>query len=344
MPKMTADQYMQRCLELASLGFPSVMPNPAVGCVIVFDDQIIGEGFHQVFGGSHAEVNALESVKDKSLLAKSTVYVSLEPCSHHGKTPPCADLLIKSKVKKVVVPITDPNPLVAGQGIAKLKNAGIEVVLGLLQKEAEELNKRFLTYYQKQRPYIILKWAQTTDGFIADQKGNSKWISNDASRLLVHKWRSEEQAILVGTNTAKTDNPQLTTRDWPGNNPLRIVIDQDLTLPKKLHLFDHKVPTIVFNSKKNSDEENLSYVQIDFGKNMPEELLRVLYEQKIQSLIVEGGSNTLQKFIDSNLWDEARVFTGEKNFGKGIAAPELNSTPISTQRIKGDLLQIFRSK
>jgi diaminohydroxyphosphoribosylaminopyrimidine deaminase/5-amino-6-(5-phosphoribosylamino)uracil reductase len=344
MPKMTDEHYMHRCLELAALGFPRVMPNPAVGCVIVCNDQIIGEGYHHAFGGKHAEVNAIESVKDKSLLEKSTVYVSLEPCSHHGKTPPCADLLIKCKVKKVVLAITDPNPLVAGQGISKLKNAGIEVVSGILQKEAGELNKRFLTCYQKKRPYIILKWAQTTDGFIADQKGNSKWISNEASRLLVHKWRSEEQAILVGTNTAITDDPELTARDWPGSNPIRIVIDRDLTLSKKLHVFDHKVPTIVFNSKQNSEEENLKYVQIDFGKNLTEELLQVLFEQKIQSLIIEGGSYTLQQFINNNLWDEARVFTGEKTFGKGIAAPELNSTPIAAQRIKGDLLEVFRLK
>jgi diaminohydroxyphosphoribosylaminopyrimidine deaminase / 5-amino-6-(5-phosphoribosylamino)uracil reductase len=344
MPKMTLDPYMHRCLELAALGFPDVMPNPAVGCVIVCDDRIIGEGFHQKFGGPHAEVNALQSVKDKNLLEKATVYVNLEPCSHHGKTPPCADLLINSKVKKVVVAIIDPNPLVAGQGIEKLKTAGIEVNVGNLIEEAAELNKRFLTFYQKKRPYIILKWAQTTDGFIADEIGNSKWISNETSRLLVHKWRSEEQAILVGTNTAKTDNPYLTTRNWPGRNPLRIVIDKDLLLPENLYLFDHEVPTIVFNAKRNAEEPNLTYVQIDFGKKMLPELLDKLYELKIQSVLIEGGTYTLQQFIDQNLWDEARVFTGEKSFGKGIAAPQFKAKPISKRMIKGDLLEVFRNK
>jgi diaminohydroxyphosphoribosylaminopyrimidine deaminase/5-amino-6-(5-phosphoribosylamino)uracil reductase len=340
---MTIKQYMHRCLELAALGFPAVMPNPAVGCVIVYGDKIIGEGFHLAFGGPHAEVNAIESVKDKSLLEKATVYVNLEPCSHHGKTPPCADLLIKHKVKKVVVAISDPNPLVAGQGIEKLKKAGIEVVVGTLKDEASELNKRFLTYHQKKRPYIILKWAQTQDGFIAVEKGNSKWISNEASRMLVHKWRSEEQAILVGTNTAKTDNPQLTTRNWPGKDPLRIVIDSELTLPKNLHLFDHIVPTIVFNSKIDAEEPNLSYVKIDFGKNLIFEMLDKLYELKIQSVLIEGGAFTLHQFIDQKLWDEARVFTGQKNFGKGIAAPKFNAKPISKSLIKGDLLQVFRN-
>jgi len=319
------------------------MPNPAVGCVNVFDNRIIGEGYHQAFGGPHAEVNAIRSVRDRNQLEKATVYVNLEPCNHHGKTPPCSDLLIKSKVKMVVIAISDPNPLVAGQGIEKLNKAGIEVIVGNLEVEASELNKRFLTFFQKKRPYIILKWAQTQDGFIADEKGNSKWISNDESRLLVHKWRSEEQAILVGTNTAKTDDPQLTARDWPGKNPIRVVIDPDLALPKKLHLFDYEVPTIVFNSKQNSDEENLKYIQIDFGINMLEELLNVLYEQKIQSVIIEGGRSTLQKFIDKNLWDEARVFTGLKSFRKGIAAPKLKLKPITKQMIKADLLEIFRN-
>ena len=341
---MTADHYMHRCLELSVLGFPRVMPNPAVGCVIVCDEKIIGEGYHQNFGEAHAEVIAIQSVKDKTQLERATVYVSLEPCSHYGKTPPCADLLISHKVKKVVVAITDPNPLVAGQGIEKLKNAGIEVIIGVLKEEAAELNKRFLTFYQKKRPYIILKWAQTHDGFIADEKGNSKWISNNTSRLLVHKWRSEEQAILIGTNTAKTDNPHLTTRDWTGKNPIRILIDQDVILPKKLHLFNHEVPTIVFNLKRNYEEKNLKFVQIDFGNNMLDELLKSLYELKIQSVIIEGGSFTLQQFIDNNLWDEARVFTADKSFGKGISAPKLTAKAKSNRKIKGDLLEFYRNE
>jgi len=338
---MTPDElFMHRALELAQLGIGQVSPNPRVGCVIVHDNKIIGEGWHQKFGDAHAEVNAINSVKDQSLLKESTVYVNLEPCSHFGKTPPCADLLVKHHVKKVVICNLDSNPLVHGQGLKKLKDAGIETQTGVLEKEGQKLNKRFFTFIEKQRPYIILKWAQTSDGFIAQKNFESKWISNELSRQLVHRWRSEEDAVLVGTRTASHDDPELTVRDWTGRNPTRIVIDRFLRLNSHLQLFDKKEKTICYNVLKHEEHKNLLRVRVD-ENNFLEELVYDLFKKNIQSLIVEGGAQTLQLFMDVNLWDEARVFTSQRSFGEGIKAPILKGRLLAEQNIESDRLEIF---
>jgi diaminohydroxyphosphoribosylaminopyrimidine deaminase/5-amino-6-(5-phosphoribosylamino)uracil reductase len=332
--------FMQRALELAQLGTGYVSPNPRVGCVIVHDHKIIGEGWHQKFGEPHAEVNAIHAVKDQSLLKESTVFVNLEPCSHFGKTPPCVDLLIKHQVKKVMIATLDTNPLVAGQGIKKLEKAGIEVVAGVLEKAGRELNKRFFTFIEHKQPYLILKWAQTADGFIAQKNFESKWISNEFSRQLVHRWRSEEDAVLVGTHTASHDNPSLTVRDWTGRNPTRIVIDRFLRLNHHLRLFDKKEKTICYNVLKHEEHENLSLVRIDENYFL-RELVHDLYKKNIQSVIVEGGTQTLQLFIEANLWDEARIFTSSRTFGDGIKAPALKGKLMDQQIIDSDRLEIF---
>lgn len=336
----THQTFMQRALQLALNGFGKVSPNPMVGCVIVYDNKIIGEGYHQIYGGPHAEVNAINSVKDKSLLAKSTLFVTLEPCSHYGKTPPCANLIVENNIPNVVVCNHDPNPLVAGKGIQILKDAGIHVEIGVLEKEGLWLNRRFFTFINIKRPYIILKWAQTNDGFVARENYDSKWISSTLSRKLVHKWRTEEDSILVGKNTALYDNPQLTSRDWQGKNPTRIVIDKNLELSSDLHLFDQSIQTICFNCLKNQEDNSLKFIKIDF-KNLAYEILSSLYELKIQSLIIEGGSATLNEFISQNLWDEARVFTSNNNFEKGIAAPILNHELYSTEKVDQDILSLY---
>lgn len=339
--KMTSDElFMHRAIELAQLGIGEVSPNPRVGCVIVYDNKIMGEGWHKKFGEAHAEVNAINSVTDQSLLNQSTVYVNLEPCSHFGKTPPCVDLLIKHQVKKVVISTIDSNSLVIGRGVQKLKEAGIEVSLGVLEKEGRELNKRFFTFMEKQRPFIILKWAQTSDGFIAQKNFESNWISNEFSRQLVHRWRSEEDSVLVGTRTASHDNPSLTVRDWKGRNPTRIVVDRFLRLNDHLQLFDKKEKTICYNVIKHEERKNLLLVRID-EDNFFNELVHDLYKQKIQSLIVEGGAQTLQLFIESKLWDEARVFTSPRTFGEGISAPVLSGKSITQQNIESDRLEFF---
>jgi len=338
---MTLDElFMQRVLELAQLGIGQVSPNPRVGCAIVHDNKIIGEGWHQKFGEAHAEVNAVNSVKDQSLLKESTVYVNLEPCSHFGKTPPCVDLLIKNQVKKVVIANLDTNPLVAGFGIMKLKEKGIEVTVGVLDKAGRELNKRFFTFIEKQRPYIILKWAQTADGFIAQKNFESKWISNQLSRQLVHRWRSEEDAVLVGTHTASHDNPSLTVRDWTGRNPTRIVIDRFLRLNDHLQLFDKKERTICYNMLKHEEHKNLLLVRIN-ENNFQHELVHDLFKRNIQSVIVEGGAQTLQLFMEANLWDEARVFTSKRSFGEGIKAPTIKGRLLAEEDIESDRLEIF---
>ena len=338
---MTPDKlFMQRALELAQLGIGQVSPNPRVGCVIVHDNKIIGEGWHQKFGEAHAEVNAINSVKDQSLLKVSTVYVNLEPCSHFGKTPPCVDLLIKHHVKKVVIANLDSNPLVQGQGIKRLKEAGIETVIGVLEKEGRELNKRFFTFIEKQRPYIILKWAQTSDGFIAQKNFESKWISDEFSRPLVHRWRSEEDAVLVGTRTASHDDPSLTVRDWTGRDPIRIVIDRFLRLNSHLQLFNKKEKTICYNVLKHEEHKNLLLVRIN-ENGFLEELIHDLFKRNVQSLIVEGGAQTLQLFIDANLWSEARVFTSPRTFGEGIKAPTFQAKLGAQQNIDSDRLEYF---
>ena len=338
---MTPDELLiQRTFDLALMGVGSVSPNPRVGCVLVKDGEVIGEGWHKKYGEAHAEVNAIASVADKNQLKGSTAYVSLEPCSHFGKNPPCSDLLIQYKVQKVVISNLDSNPLVAGEGIEKLKGAGIEVITGVLEKEGRELNKRFFTYYEKQRPYIILKWAQTSDGFIAHSNYESRWISSEFSRQLVHKWRSEEDAVLVGTKTAAHDNPNLTVRDWSGGNPTRLVIDRFLRLSDNLNLFDQSVPTVCFNLLKHEEHPNLKLVRLD-EQNFILQLLAWLCKEKIQSLIVEGGNQTLSFFIESGLWDEARIFTSPRSFHKGIKGPSLQGDLISREQISTDLLQIY---
>ena len=337
---MTQDElYILRAIELAELGSGYVSPNPMVGCVIVHQNKIIGEGYHQVYGGPHAEPNAIQAVEDPSLLSESTVYVSLEPCAHWGKTPPCANLLVDKKVKKVVIGAVDSNPLVGGKGIQILKDAGIEVISGILEKEVREQNKRFFTFMEKERPYVILKWAQTWDGFVARENFDSKWISNSYSRQIVHKWRSEEDAILVGTSTAKYDNPKLNVRDWEGRNPVRIVLDRNLSLDEGLYLFDRSQHTLCYNQVRSEKSENLEWVKLTDGFGV-EEILEDLYQRKIQSLIVEGGAKVLKSFIEKELWDEARVFTGQIQFGKGIPAPLIKGKVLAESEIMGDRLVV----
>lgn len=334
------EKYMLRAIELAALGQGSVSPNPMVGCVIVHENQIIGEGYHKSYGGPHAEPNAIDAIYDTDKLGESTMYVTLEPCAHFGKTPPCADLLIAKNVKKVVIGAKDTNPLVGGNGIEKLKAAGIHVVTGVLEAKVREQNKRFFTYIEKQRPYVILKWAQTSDGFVAKENYDSKWISNPQSRQLVHKWRAEEDAILVGTSTANYDNPRLNVRDWEGKDPIRVVLDRSLALASTLNLFDQTQQTICYNQIKSEVMENLTYVQLNEGFSV-KDVLDDLYQKKIQSILIEGGAHVLQKFIAFELWDEARVFIGKPAFGQGIAAPTLQGKTFSQTKVTTDILQIY---
>ena len=341
------EDYIARCIELAKNGFGTTYPNPMVGSVIVYNGEIIGEGWHQKAGEPHAEVNAIRSVKDPSLLDKATIYVSLEPCSHFGKTPPCCDLIIKNKIPNVVIGTVDSNIKVAGNGIKRLQEAGANVIVGILEKECYELNQRFFTFHEKKRPYIILKWAETQDGFIAPlQKEEQKpvWITNINSRQLVHKWRTEEQAILVGTQTVIDDNPKLNARDWEGNNPIRMVIDQNHRIPKTAHVFDDQIKTIIFSNKKSTPSlENTIFEVIDFQQNIAQQIVERLYHHQIQSVIIEGGAQTLQTFIDANLWDEARVFIGNCTFEKGVKAPILNTSPYKKEKIGTDELLIIRN-
>ncbi len=318
--------YMQRAFELAKKGKGRVSPNPMVGCVIVHQQSIIGEGWHQKYGDWHAEVNAINAVKNKSLLPESTVYVTLEPCAHFGKTPPCADLLIKHRVKKVVIANIDPFPLVAGKGIERLKNANIEVICGVLEDLGREINNRFFTNVEKKRPYIILKWAETFDGFIGAEGGKPVQISNEFSQTLVHQWRSEEAAILVGYQTALHDNPRLNVRHWSGKNPIRVVIDEQKELPTYLHIFDQSQETLMIHSK------NI------------EQWLESMQEKKIGSVIVEGGKKTLDKFIEKGLFDEIRLFKSPKTLKKGILAPTLpkNLKLLMRKELQGDELLIFQ--
>jgi diaminohydroxyphosphoribosylaminopyrimidine deaminase/5-amino-6-(5-phosphoribosylamino)uracil reductase len=344
------EAYMQRCIELATLGMGSVSPNPMVGAVIVCDGQIIGEGFHMKFGEAHAEVNAVKNVLDThpdghELLKRSTIYVSLEPCSHFGKTPPCADLIIKNQIPRVVVGCRDPFANVDGKGIEKLQEAGIEVIEGILEKDCISLNKRFFTRVQKQRPYIILKWAQTKDGFFAPEDGTQKWITSLSAKQLVHQWRSEEDAVLVGKNTALADNPQLNVREWQGKSPTRIVIDRNLELPASLNIFDQSQDTIIFNLLKTELIGRVKYLELeDFDNLLPQLICYQLYLMDIQSLIIEGGAATLNLFIEAGLWDEARVFTGSQEWTQGIPAPALPGKPLHTTIIGPDTLKIWQNE
>ncbi len=337
---------MRRCFDIAFNGVGAASPNPLVGCVIVHNDEVIGEGWCRKYGGPHAEVDAVSSVKDKTLLSSSTVYVNLEPCSHFGKTPPCADMLVERGVKKVVICNVDSNKLVAGKGIEKLRNAGIEVVTGMLQEEGRYFNRRFFTFMEKERPYIILKWAQTSDGFISKSSHNNARISNNLSQKLVHRWRSEEDAFLVGTQTAATDNPKLNVREWVGRDPLRVVIDRSLRLDPSLHLFDGQQPTICYNTLKNEEKnegkKTLTFVKIkanDFIKGV----VKDLYSRNVQSLVVEGGPETLGLFIKEGLWDETRVLSSPGVYGDGLRAPSLPGVPISTTDVAGDILSVYQN-
>lgn len=338
---------MSRCIALAKNGLGTTYSNPMVGSVIVYEGKIIGEGWHKKAGEPHAEVNAVNSVQDKSLLKKATIYVSLEPCSHFGKTPPCCDLIIKNKIPNVVVGTVDPFSEVAGKGIKKLIEAGIHVTVGILEDECNELNKRFFTFHQKRRPYIILKWAQSQDGFIAPLEKLEKkpiWISNRYSRQLTHKWRTEEQAILIGTQTAIDDNPKLNARDWHGKNPIRIVLDQNNRIPEDNAVFDNQIKTIVFTNSKNTiPKENTTFEVIDFKQNIANQISDSLYNHNIQSVIIEGGLQTLQTFIDADLWDEARIFTGKISLAKGVQAPLLTKTNSKKHLIEKDELTILRN-
>ena len=341
------EKYIKRCIELAKNGLGTTYPNPLVGCVIVFENTIIGEGWHKKSGASHAEVIAIESVQNKELLSSSTLYVSLEPCSHFGKTPPCADLILKYKIPNVVIGTVDPNSKVAGKGIQKLKDSGVNVTFGILEKEGNELNKRFFTFHRKNRPYIILKWAESADGFISPKNKTEQkpvWISNEYSRQLVHKWRSEEQAILVGTQTIIDDNPSLTVRDWVGKNPIRVVIDKENAIDLSSNVFDNKAKTIVFSNKEvTSNSDKIQTIKIDFDTNSTQEIVKKLYNNNIQSIIIEGGRKTLQSFIDANIWDEARVFIGEINLKEGTKAPELNRKINLKVVLKKDTLLLYRN-
>jgi len=314
-------QYMQRALQLAKIGLANALPNPSVGAVIVYKDTIIGEGYTSAFGGSHAEVNAINSVKNQALLNESTLYVTLEPCSHFGKTPPCANLIVEKKIPKVVIGCVDPFAKVAGKGIQILKDNGIEVITGVLEKECQQSHKRFFTFHLKKRPYIILKWAQSADGFIAPiekDKHEPVWLSNAYSRQLTHKWRSEEMAILVGKQTVLDDNPSLTTRSWEGKNPVRLFIDANNGIDNSFQILNEEAPTYRFTKIKKSEKD----VVIPF-KNMVQEICDFCFEQNLQSVIIEGGRQTLQSFIDAGIWDEARVFKTSVILNKGIFAPKL---------------------
>ena len=304
-----------------------------VGAVIICNNKIIGEGYTSAYGGNHAEVNAINSVKDKSLLKESTLYVTLEPCSHHGKTPPCSDLIVKNKIPNVVIGCVDDNPEVSGKGIKRLKEAGCNVIVGVLEKECKEHHKRFFTFHNKKRPYIILKWAETSNCFIAPKHKDEQkpvWITNTYSRQLVHKWRAEEQAILVGTNTIVADNPSLTTRNYKGENPIRVVIDQTNRLPKNASIFDNTAETIVISKE-----------DIDFDQPIASQICAILYQKNINSIIIEGGTQTLQTFINENLWDEARIFKGSNSFKNGTKAPILKGTLIQNYKIQNDTLNIL---
>ncbi|MFZ4106572.1 bifunctional diaminohydroxyphosphoribosylaminopyrimidine deaminase/5-amino-6-(5-phosphoribosylamino)uracil reductase RibD [Flavobacterium sp.] len=327
------EKYIKRCIELAKNGLGTTYPNPLVGSVIVYNKEIIGEGWHQKAGDGHAEVNAINSVKNKSLLSKATIYVSLEPCSHFGKTPPCCDLIIANDIPNVVIGTIDPFAKVAGNGIKKLLEAEKNVTIGILEDECNELNKRFFTFHTKKRPYIILKWAESQDGFIAPlkrEKQESVWITNEFSRQLVHKWRSEEEAILVGTNTVMEDNPTLTVRDWIGTNPIRIVLDQNNRITKEFHIFDNQAKTL-----------SVSKDIINFKNNIATEIVNFLFKNEIQSVIIEGGSQTLQTFIDSNFWDEARVFRGSLSLQNGIKAPIIKALNTRKKQLLEDELLTF---
>ena len=342
-------KYILRSIELGKKGLGTTAPNPMVGCVIVHNEKIVGEGFTSPYGGPHAEVNAINSVQDKGLLNEATLYVTLEPCSHFGKTPPCADLIIKNNIPEVVIGIKDPHDKVAGKGIEKLEAAGCKVTAGVLEDGCRNHLKRFLTFQEKKRPYIILKWAETEDGFIAPdpkiRKSNPEpfWISNPYSKQLVHQWRSQEQAILVGTKTVLEDNPKLNTRDWAGKNPIRVVLDRDLKIGSHFYVMDGSVKTLILTQTRDASKyvDGVDYEVIDFAKPVAVQICEVLRKHSITSVLVEGGSRMLQTFIDEDLWDEARIFKAQIFFEKGIIAPHIQAKLQSKQSILSDTLSIY---
>ena len=338
------ERYMRRVMELAKLGSGNVSSNPMVGCVIVKDGEIIGEGYHERFGQSHAEVNAINAVQDKSKLEGATLYVNLEPCSHYGKTPPCSNLIIEHKIARVVFATIDPNPLVANAGFEFLMSNGIEVIQGVLEEEGRELNCRFLTFMEKKRPYIILKWAETADGFIAKENFDSKWISNDVSRRLVHKWRSEEDVVLIGTNTALYDNPRLNVRDWSGRNPVRAFIDKQLQVPAGAHLLDGTQETICYNYVEQDVRNLVEYVKVDPIDDMIDVIVNDMYVRKHLSMLVEGGTQLLNAFMKKGLWDEIRIFRSSTEFGTGIESPVVRAKADSHEMILNDELIVYKNK
>ena len=339
---------MQRCLQLACLGKANVAPNPMVGSVLVFDNRIIGEGYHKQYGQAHAEVNCINSVSDidTQLIPYSTLYVSLEPCAHFGKTPPCTDLIIRNNIKNVVIGCNDSFKEVSGKGIEKLTQHGVTVIVGVLENECKDLNKRFFTFHDKQRPFIILKWAETANRKISAATNERLLISNGFSNRLVHKWRNEEVAILVGTSTALLDNPTLTNRLWHGKSPIRLVIDKYLKLPTDLHLFDKQQPTIVFNFIKHEAQANLTFQLLDKAENLIEQILQICYQLNIQSILVEGGAQLLQSIIDHGLWDEVRVIRNEDLIvNDGLDAPVLrDQLLINKEQLFSDSITYFSNK
>ncbi len=337
-------KYMRRCIELAKNGLGSTYPNPLVGCVIVHNETIIGEGWHRKAGEQHAEVLAIASVKDPSLLAESTIYVSLEPCSHFGRTPPCCDLIIAKGIPNVVIGTTDTFSEVSGKGIAKLQDSGKNVTVGVLEEECRELNKRFFTFHEKKRPYLILKWAESLDGYLSPASKDTVapvWITSAYSRQLVHKWRTEEAAILAGTQTAVDDNPRLDARNWKGNNPVRVVPDRKLRIPESHHVFDGSSKTIIVSAATGTNK-NASYAISSF-ENITDDICRICRENNLQSVIIEGGRQMLQAFIDADLWDEARVFKGNVSFGSGTKAPILDAVLFEQTTIADDLLYYYHN-
>lgn len=351
----TDEQYMHRALQLAEYGRGSVSPNPMVGCVLVANDRIIGEGWHRHYGGPHAEVQAVRDAAargNEELLSSATAYVTLEPCSHYGKTPPCAELLVDKQIRRVVVANDDPNPLVAGRGLALLRQAGIVVGSGVLAGLGKEVNRRFFTFFEQKRPYVILKWAETADGFIAAAGGKPVAISNVRSSQRVHRWRSEEDAILVGRQTALSDDPALNVRHWQGQNPLRIVLDRQLSLPASLRIFDQSQPTLVYTYLKSTETPSLperysevlalAFSQIKAGNDELSQILADLHQRKIQSVLIEGGTTILEAFVKAGLWDEIRRCQSPLRLGSGVKAPGVGGTLASSETIDGDLWTYYQ--
>lgn len=340
------ERYMFRCIELGRLGLGYASPNPMVGCVLVHQGKIIGEGYHHQAGEPHAEVNAIHSIKDPSLLTDSTLYVNLEPCAHYGKTPPCAQFIVQHHIPRVVIGNVDPHEKVAGKGIEILKNGGCEVLTGILENEGRRLNRRFFCYHEKKRPFIILKWAQTMDGFIdrlrqPDEKPQPNWITGETARMLVHKWRSEEDAIMVGTKTAIMDNPKLNVREWHGKNPVRVLIDKTGKIGDAYHLLNDEIPTYIFTENKSLSKVRTHFIQLPFDDQLLHHILGFLYQQNIQSVFVEGGSALIHSFIRAGLWDEARVFIGQKEFISGIHAPVIKKHSTKTIKINQDIVKYY---